>query len=242
MRMAEKAGQSSTPLGKSVASTARAAAELVGTDRARDLTSDNNLKQIKTAMEQAYSSVGNYAMRDLDKMLDNESLNKPLGSGFNDSEYRALKDGVQGYYRNLTEAGYTHDEIAAALAYDNRLVVGGSTKSARRVEPEPISLDQFLARRGLSSPISDYTLDTTRLPHGETERQRKKRIAEGQRVAREYSERRRAAIAEYEQRVSAGEFRKPTKVEELQSVARGNPDNESVQAARRLLKKRGLGW
>lgn len=86
------------------------------------------------------------------------------------------------------------------------------------------------------------TLDTTRLPHGETERQRKRRIAEGERAAREYAARRNAAIAEYEQRVRAGKFRKPTKTEELQSVARGNPDNESVQAARRLLKKRGLGW
>ena len=38
-------------------------------------------------------------------------------------------------------------------------------------EQNVVSLAQFLAARGLSSPISDYTLDTTRLPHGETQRQ-----------------------------------------------------------------------
>lgn len=105
-----------------------------------------------------------------------------------------------------------------------------------------VSLDSFLAQRGLSSPISDYTLDTTRLPHGETARQKKKREAESLRVAREYQQKRREAINEYNRRVEAGEFRAPTKIEEMQRTARGNPENASVQAARRALKKRGLTW
>lgn len=108
--------------------------------------------------------------------------------------------------------------------------------------PKVVSLEQYLAERGLSSPISDYTLDKTRLPHGETERQRKKRLQEGERVAREYHDRRNAAIREYERLVKRGEIRKPTRIEEMQDIARGNPDNASVQAARRVLRKRGLGW
>lgn len=105
-----------------------------------------------------------------------------------------------------------------------------------------MALENYLAQRGLSSPISDYTLDTTRLPHGETERQRRRRQAEVQRVAEDYQRRRRAAIDEYDRLVAEGRIRKPSKVDELRRVARGHPDNASVQAARRLLAKRGLGW
>ena len=105
-----------------------------------------------------------------------------------------------------------------------------------------MSLEQFLAKRGVSSPVSDYTLDTTRLPHGETERQRRRRISEAQEVARNYQERRRAAIDEYERLVREGKIKKPSKIDELRATARGHPDNASTQAARRLLKKRGLRW
>lgn len=112
----------------------------------------------------------------------------------------------------------------------------------RSRQAKTVSLDTFLAERRLAMPISDYTLDTTRLPHGETQRQKKAREAETLRRAREYSEQRQAAINEYEQLVKAGKIKKPSKVDELREVARGNPDNASVQAARRLLKKRGLSW
>ncbi len=115
-------------------------------------------------------------------------------------------------------------------------------RAAKGGEPQTMSLEEYLGIRGLASPISDYTLDTVRIPHGETERQRKKRIADGQRVATEYQERRRAAINEYDRLVESGRIKKPSKIDELRRTARGNPNNQSVQAARRLLKKRGLSW
>ena len=47
---------------------------------------------------------------------------------------------------------------------------------------------------------------------------------------------------EYWQKVENGEFRPPTRNEKLISTANGNPDNECVIAARRLLEKKGIDW
>lgn len=47
---------------------------------------------------------------------------------------------------------------------------------------------------------------------------------------------------EYRKKVDAGEVRKPTNEEELIKRANGNPENASVQAARRCCLKRGINW
>ena len=47
---------------------------------------------------------------------------------------------------------------------------------------------------------------------------------------------------EYWQKVENGELRPPTRNEKLISTAHGNPDNECVIAARRLLEKKGIDW
>lgn len=105
-----------------------------------------------------------------------------------------------------------------------------------------MSEDEYLGTLGLSSPVSDYTLDTTRLPHGETARQREQRLRESERAMNEYSERRSAAKAEYARLVEQGSVRPPTRIEEMVRVANGHEDNSSVQAARRALSKRGYDW
>ena len=48
--------------------------------------------------------------------------------------------------------------------------------------------------------------------------------------------------AEYNEKVAKGEIRPPSHMERLISTAKGNPDREDVQAARRLLPKRGISW
>lgn len=50
-------------------------------------------------------------------------------------------------------------------------------------------------------------------------------------------ERRRALREEYWQKVDNGELRPPTRTERLMEIAKGDPALESVQAAKRLLKK-----
>lgn len=104
------------------------------------------------------------------------------------------------------------------------------------------SLEQFLAARGLSSPFADYTLDKCRLPHGETARQRAKRLRDAERALGEYSARRQAAIAEYNAMVAARIVTPKTRTEILIDRANGHPDNESTQAARRMCAKRGIKW
>ena len=47
---------------------------------------------------------------------------------------------------------------------------------------------------------------------------------------------------EYWHKIENGEFRQPTRNERLIATAKGNPDNECVIAARRLLEKKGIDW
>ncbi len=47
---------------------------------------------------------------------------------------------------------------------------------------------------------------------------------------------------EYKAKVDSGEIRPPSRNERLIAAANGNPDNESVLAARRLLEKKGIDW
>lgn len=105
-----------------------------------------------------------------------------------------------------------------------------------------MSLDEYLGRQGLSAPISDYMDDKLRLPHGETQRQRARREADANAAADDYAARRQAAIQEYNQKVQAGEITPKSRIERLIETARGHDDNESVQAARRALEKRGIDW
>lgn len=110
-------------------------------------------------------------------------------------------------------------------------------------EAEPKSLEQYLGERGLSSPISDYMDDKLRLPHGETERQKKQRVKEGNEYSDEYHKKRQQAIEEYNEKVANGELRPLTTIEQLFERANGHEDNDSTQAARRMLKKRtGVEW
>lgn len=115
-------------------------------------------------------------------------------------------------------------------------------QSVETKEPVAMTLDEFLGMRGLSAPISDYSLDKVRLPHGETQRQQTKRINDGLQVAQEYSEKRQTAINEYQELVRKGEVRDKTSIEKAIDRANGHEDNESTQADRRMLEKRGIDW
>lgn len=108
--------------------------------------------------------------------------------------------------------------------------------------PKPMTEDEYLGSKGLSSPVSDWTLDKVRIPHGETDRQKKKRIAEGKKAAEEYQRKREQAKQEYKEKVKAGELRDKTSVERMIDRANGHPDNPSTQAARRIAEKRGIDW
>lgn len=105
-----------------------------------------------------------------------------------------------------------------------------------------MSEQEFLASKGVGMTVSDYNIDKMRIPHGETARQKKKRITEAAQAGADYSAKRQAAREEYKQLVDAGKIQKPGKYAELIKKANGHPDNEATQAARRALKKRGIKW
>ena len=109
-------------------------------------------------------------------------------------------------------------------------------------EETKTTLKQYLAKQGLSSPISGFMLDKTRLPHGNTLNQQKRLEQEALLNAREYSQKRNAAIDEYREKIKSGEIIEKTAMEQRMETAHGHPDNESVQAARRRLAKMGIDW
>lgn len=119
---------------------------------------------------------------------------------------------------------------------------GRGSRSASAKQPSVMSLDEYMASKGVSDPLSGYLDDKTRLPHGETQRQKERREKETAEAIREHGRKRAEARAEYQALVDAGKVRPPTKIEEKLRIAKGHPDNASVQAARRSLEKRGIDW
>ena len=137
------------------------------------------------------------------------------------------------------QIGLSENDLASLLhASYNKLV---SENSAGKMV-EKISLDEYLGRLGLSSPISDYMDDKLRNPHGLTESQRNQLEKEAAEAATDYQNRRRAAIEEYNRLVSEGSIIPSTQIDLLLAVANGHPDNQATQAARRSLEKRGYDW
>jgi len=103
-----------------------------------------------------------------------------------------------------------------------------------------MSFEDFAAQRGAQLWSVDPGM--TRYPRGRSnaqERQNRKKI---QRETVQNIIDREAARAEYDGLVRSGQVRPPNYTETLIRSARGHPDNESTQAARRLLTRRGIRW
>lgn len=109
-------------------------------------------------------------------------------------------------------------------------------------EPEVISLEKFLAQKGLALPVSDYMLDKSKIPHGLTNRQWSLFEKDSYAEINDYHENRKAAIKEYEHLVSQGKIRSQTEIEKRMEIANGHSDNEFTLAARRMLAKQGIDW
>lgn len=120
--------------------------------------------------------------------------------------------------------------------------MGGRGARSATGAPRVMSEQEYLDRKGVGSPMSDYMTDKVKLRNGTTARQRERMEKGADAARRDHAERRAAARAEYRRLVDSGRVRPPTSVEKALRTARGNPDNESVQAARRALKKRGYDW
>lgn len=105
---------------------------------------------------------------------------------------------------------------------------------------EKLTLEEYLGRYGYASPVDDYMIDKLRLPHGETQRQKERRLKENELSSKEYHSERNRLIEEYGEKVNTGEIINPSIEEQWIRKAHGHPDNRSVQATTRMLKKRGF--
>lgn len=117
---------------------------------------------------------------------------------------------------------------------------GSSSAGSSRITV--MSLDEYLGLNGVSSPLSGYMDDKMRIPHGETQRQTERRQKEATHARAEYEKKREAARAEYKALVDSGKVRPPTQMEKRLKVAQGRSENAAVQAARRVLTRRGIDW
>lgn len=109
----------------------------------------------------------------------------------------------------------------------------------KEVTPPHLSLEEYLGKLGLSSPVDDFMIDKIKLPHGQSKYYEKKMKSDARASSKEYHDKRNAAIKEYQAKVKAGEIIEPTNLERYMKTSAGHPDNASVQAAQRVLEKRG---
>ena len=113
--------------------------------------------------------------------------------------------------------------------------------SAVKNETPKLTLEQYVAQQGHSMHY-DGQLDKVRMPHGETESQKRKRHKHEKAEIKAHGERLAELRQEYKDKVASGEIQKPSRFEILLSTAHGHPDNQSTHAARRVLTKRGYDW
>lgn len=102
-----------------------------------------------------------------------------------------------------------------------------------------MSFKQFAASRGYDRFAGDVA--TNRLP-GASEGTKKRIVAAQLKVIQENGEAIDSLRAEYSDLIAIGKMREPTRIESLIETARGNSDNQSVQAARRVLERSGKKW
>mgnify|MGYP003395931788 CR=1 FL=1 len=67
-------------------------------------------------------------------------------------------------------------------------------------------------------------------------------IARQAKLDKDLLERREVLRHEYQSKVALGELRPLTRIERLITTANGNPDNQAVLAARRLLEGKNIEW
>lgn len=157
-------------------------------------------------------------------------------TGYLESWIKVLKDDPNELFRACSDAQKAVERLSNNLEQYREQFQERETVR----EPVKMDLDEYLGKKGLASPVSNYSLDKMKLPKGETLRQRKKRLEQADRVENDYQNRRQEAVREYHEKVKAGEIIPRTSEERILRKAQGHPDNAATQAARRMLVKKGI--
>ena len=155
---------------------------------------------------------------------------KQISSSRNNSTKTAYKELV-------AKRDALNTELAKALEADKQ--ASAKSKSANSdTKKSVMSEDDYLNAKGAQF---EANAAFHRNPRGVTKTLQKAKDAQAKKNE-EISKVRNELRSEYSQKVSNGEVRPPSRLETLVARANGNADNESVQAARRLLEKRGIDY
>jgi hypothetical protein len=115
-------------------------------------------------------------------------------------------------------------------------------KEGEKKEPKVLSEDQFLAQNGAGF-MEGAEPALHRTPGWkEGDKKRSKAAKKVLQDMTENDEKRKGLRKEYADKVAAGDIRPPSDVESLIHTAQGDEHMSSVQAARRVLAKRGINW
>jgi len=119
-----------------------------------------------------------------------------------------------------------------------QLVPGGTLDAPLGRTPRVLTEEQYLAQNGASfMDGAEPALQQNRIP---TKRGQSDAVNSAMGRMSENNARREALRAEYKTKIASGEIVEPSSIERLIERANGLPENESTQAARRLLEKRGI--
>lgn len=151
-----------------------------------------------------------------------------------DSSHRKTKPFVD-YKSVKVENG---GETVVNLPESNPIV--SSKKSELGIEIPAMTEEEYIASEGYGfSGIGDVALHKGKQ---RTSKQQDKIVESQAKKDEDYARHREILRKTYRDKLSKGELREPSTIEKLLKTANGNPDNESTQAARRTLQKRGIDW
>lgn len=141
------------------------------------------------------------------------------------------------------------DQAANYLEYQAELIseqeYQKSVRETKEVNTEDLkpkmTQEEYLGKLGLASPVDDYMLDKMKLPHGQSKVAEKQMFQQAVESSREYHDARQNAINEFKAKVADGKIVEKTAHEaSLEKALYGHQDNQSVQASRRILEKKGV--
>lgn len=159
----------------------------------------------------------------------------------------AIREEPKFLYSVLAEVGKAstmiHNEVSKMELAAAKDV---STETAIDLQIQPITdipvmtEEDYLSSKGY--PASGFGEAALHKGVQKTVRQQTKMVELQAEKDRNYAEVRESFRKEYKEKLDKGEIRKPTPIEIMISAAKGMPELESTQAARRALMKRGIEW
>lgn len=183
-----------------------------------------------------------YAKEELVAELTSAVVCQSLGivSGIQEENAQYLKNWLEALdeepmfiYSVLADVGKASKMILNEVGRELTLSVSSQTVSVMTEE-------EYLSSKGY--PFSGFGEAALHKGIQKTASQQNKVIELQSDKDRRYEEARECLRKEYHEKLEKGEIREPSTIEKLISTAKGMPDLESTQAARRLLEKRGISW